>query len=74
MALLAEEARNEWISVEDRLPTVSIHYLVTGIFPVGYMVAEWDGNLGQWMMYDPIRIELGDVTHWQPLPSPPELE
>ncbi len=60
---------NDWIKVEDELPTVSWNYLVCGIFPNGYLVAYWDWNSTLWR--DPENnTELGGVTHWMHIQHP----
>ena len=62
----------EWISVEDRLPEDIQSVLVTDGLEVtiGWwrsLKYEWDVSL-----YDPGDVVDDTVTHWQPLPSPPE--
>lgn len=64
---------NKWISVEDRLPepSESISYLVwvdgrpdyVGYWQLSYFNYE-DGDEPEW--------DYLDVTHWMPLPEPPE--
>jgi len=53
---------NEWISVEDRLPEKDGRYIVV------------ENHHGQWIGVSSMR--RGDfdmpITHWMPLPSPPE--
>ncbi len=65
--------KHGWIRVKDELPTVSKNYLVTGIFPNGYLVAYWDWNSTLWRNPESY-MELGDVTHWMPLPDDPEVD
>lgn len=60
---------HQWISVEDRLPKEEELFLVCrGAVCV---VALWWGD-EQWMNDNEELID--DVTHWQPLPEPPETE
>ena len=73
----------EWISVDDRLPEKDENYLVTacdegcsageGIwYSTVVVVAEY--YKGSWTWYDgghEYSLE-GIVTHWQPMPEPPE--
>lgn len=74
---------NEWISVKDRLPEEDDNYIVTacdegcsageGIwYSTVVVVAEY--YKGSWTWYDGGReysLE-GIVTHWMPMPEPPE--
>lgn len=58
---------NQWISVEDRLPEL------------GIWVLTFDGASGIWIGYcfDGVWIIQGaisTVTHWMPLPEPPEVQ
>ena len=67
----------EWISVEERLPEENGHYLVYEVCAHGGMVSLFEQHLNGraiWYKYDS---EYGDfevtgVTHWMPLPPPPE--
>ena len=73
-------AANEWISVEDRLPTDNEEYLVWPLpdLEMNIRTAEfqhWDKRWTQerydgygWDNFYP------DVTHWMPLPEPPGTE
>ena len=70
----------EWISVKDRLPEEDDNYIVTacdegcsageGIwYSTVVVVAEY--YKGSWTWYDEYSLE-GIVTHWMPMPEPPE--
>lgn len=56
--------KSKWVSVKDRLPepftTVLAHYTDGRIHTVGYL--------------DRFMTTRGTVTHWMPLPEPPESE
>lgn len=56
-----------WISVEERLPEEDGFYLVWG--PTIYTDTKWydQRSLAQYLWKH-------DVTHWMPLPKPPEVE
>jgi hypothetical protein len=68
---------NEWISVKDRLPEKQGHFLVWApeSFPKNteHVVAEFydDNNTFYSESSD---MPMPDVTHWQPLPAPPQPE
>ena len=77
---------NEWISVEDNLPDYETSVLVfvkgcgqTQAYVFGDSeISDWDGALLTFeTWYNEVandNIEDGLVTHWMPLPSPPEGE
>ena len=68
----ADKVMPQWISVKDRLPQESTHCVIR-IDDGEYQVA-WREN-GHWIMFNPCCIynsQLNNVTHWQPLPKPPE--
>ena len=62
---------SEWISVEDRLPDDVGYYIVATVFsyaPVrtGHFKRNSDNP---WAYFQP-----GEITHWMPLPEPPEVD
>jgi hypothetical protein len=64
---------NEWISVWDRLPGKQIDVMIfahpkgyAGYHDLGFIgtdLASWWDDMGEKM--------IADVTHWMPLPEPP---
>jgi hypothetical protein len=60
----------EWISVKDRLPEDGKDYLVTD--GDACMVAVYKNGIKKWdfFVYDHCWYS-EDVTHWMPLPPPP---
>jgi len=72
--------RNQWISVKDRLPrddgiddVVLVYYDYPGWMTIDRML--WDGKKRKFLKFDIMRMEYvePDVTHWMPLPKPPEV-
>jgi len=67
---------NEWISVEDRLPEKGEHvfcYCREDYEQRGYHVktTHWDGE-GDTHEFKSVYERYISVTHWMPLPKPPE--
>lgn len=62
--------QNEWISVEDRLPEFDERVFVTDGFYVG---EGYINPSAQWFRSNGFQ-RLSDITHWMPLPAPPEKE
>jgi len=63
---------SEWISVEDRLPEQDGYYLVNVLCELanGVYLAKFEN--GATFMWHPF--SKADVTHWMPLPEPPEVD
>jgi hypothetical protein len=58
-----DDAMGEWIPVSERLPDEEVRVLATDgtdVFDSEYMSGNWE-----WC---------ADVTHWMPLPEPPEVK
>lgn len=58
-----------WISVEDELPEVCVAVLTTtphGTQRVGFYEDGW------WLANTTDLVRMGSITHWMPLPNPPE--
>ena len=66
----ALEKQPRWISVEERLPEQRDAYLAATTDGDVYD-AEFIPSVKQWWIDDDLRL---DVTHWMPLPEPPEEE
>jgi hypothetical protein len=61
---------SEWISVKDRMPEEGVDVLVYGYIYLNRKGADVDfvdRESGDFFYYDE-----GEVTHWRPLPEPPE--
>ena len=67
--------QNEWVSVEERLPGVSGNYICAVKDKNGSVwtiPAEWSLEMKMWIgAFGEIK---NIVTHWMPLPAPPEKE
>lgn len=73
-----------WISVEDKLPQVDevyhewyrscdvLVYRECGTICVAYAFAEEDAKDVGWRSFDSEGWYLDDVSHWMPLPEPPQ--
>ena len=62
--------KSEWISVKDRMPEEGVDVLVYGDIYLNRKGADVDfvdRESGNFFYYDE-----GEVTHWSPLPEPPE--
>ena len=62
---------NEWISVKERLPELNVDVLVfrkSGLCFTAHII-ERNGN---WWMREVWYGQFDDVTHWLPLPAPPQ--
>ena len=58
-----------WISVKDELPEACVTVLTTtqhGTQSVGCYEDGW------WLANSPNLVRMGSITHWMPLPAPPE--
>ena len=64
---------NEWVSVEARLPRVGGNYICAVQDKNGYawtITAEWSLEMKTWFgAFGEIK---NKVTHWMPLPAPPD--
>lgn len=75
---------SEWISVNDKLPEEKKPVLVTWISIKGDIHSDavaaiisgrwywWEGNVDDTLDFDAKCIFV-EVTHWMPLPKPPEM-
>jgi len=61
---------NEWIKVEDRLPDVS-QFVLAYIGAECPVLCNYKGD-GQFLALDYVIWDLGNITHWMPLPEPPK--
>ena len=62
----------EWISVQDRDPEKSGHYLASDGDDVAELYFESRRKVNLWLEIDGKSSEpIDDITHWMPLPKPP---
>jgi len=66
---------SEWISVQDRLPVPGERVLIATHKFVGEGYLGYSGPRKEWMRFDlDVKNYFGMiVTHWMPLPEPPEV-
>lgn len=65
----------EWISVSERRPTpfVSVLVFVLGESPHPMVHEGFVNRAGEWITYNCPRVrEPGEITHWMPMPLPPD--
>ena len=64
----------EWVPVDDRLPKDWTDVLVSSRF--GFLeTAVYTGTPGKWRIeWNGDMLEADSITHWMPLPQPPERE
>jgi hypothetical protein len=66
---------SEWISVKDRLPEIGVDVLISyGGLPFYHLAFLTHNGDIKWFNGNHSNTEysLDDVTHWMPLPKPPE--
>jgi hypothetical protein len=73
-----ETVKHEWISVKDRLPEVGQNVLVCDVGPdsdygIRVLSLECDEKGTYWDDGDGWWFEPEDMSHWMPLPEPPEM-
>ncbi len=65
---------NKWISVSEKLPEYGRKVLVTdvrdGFVSTSELFAR--GKVDWWECEDTMRLQVGEITHWMPLPEPPK--
>lgn len=64
----AKAAQSEWVSVKDKLPDIETSVLVCNEH--GEIFLSWASDVDVFWFYN--EEEDNRVTHWQPLPEPPD--
>jgi len=66
ISLVREHDKQEWVSVEDRLPGPTVNVLTHDVgFPLDFDV-DWITLEGKWAQHEK------QTTHWRPLPPSPK--
>lgn len=76
---------NHWVSVEERLPEKADLYIIyDGGIHIAHFTTdmskcwcknrEYDHHAGWYINSDWGDLEFTNVTHWSPLPSPPDMD
>jgi hypothetical protein len=68
-----QEQVPRWIAVSERLPDIGVSVLCSSKEPPGEDLV-WIGQREQYEWYFPGANEMGEPTHWMPLPEPPEVK
>ena len=58
---------NDWISIKDKKPKNGQH--IIGLWHWGNEHAHYESNIGSTIYH---KNEIGNMTHWMPLPEPPK--
>ena len=70
---MADETK--WISVDDAAPNETEEWCL--VYGDGAMACRtWNGRLQQWEDWQGCQypgLEMTSITHWRPLPDPPEV-
>lgn len=63
-----------WISVKDRLPEnyISVLGYIPELFPFSQLKECFIGPDGEWHYAGDYSADTAYITHWMPLPEPPE--
>ncbi len=62
-----------WVDAKKRLPEEAGRYLIyaKAVKKNGITIAYYDPEMGWWLVSS---LNIRDITHWMPLPKPPEGE
>lgn len=64
---------SKWIKCSERMPEYFSNVLVTDGEGVEVMRLDCDGYWDSWLEPWVVTVAREDVTHWMPLPEPPEV-
>ena len=63
----------EWIKCSERMPEEFEDVRVTDGVYVGVTWLDCDGCWDSWLAPLDVTVDPGEITHWMPLPEPPEV-
>lgn len=61
-----------WIKCSERMPDDFVDVLVTDGVHVEVMWLDCDEYWDSWLEPRAVTVDREDITHWQPLPEPPQ--
>ena len=61
-----------WIKCSERMPDDFVDVLVTDGVHVEVMWLDCDEYWDNWLEPRAVTVDREDITHWQPLPEPPQ--
>jgi hypothetical protein len=64
---------SEWIRIEDEFPPKDTRVLCYHGNEYMNVLEYWYDEDGKHMFFNPPIANIGDVTHWMPLPNPPSV-
>jgi hypothetical protein len=69
----------EWVIAKDRLPEIYVgqscsSWVLAYYSSEMFLVRLIEGHWKHWLTRQDVTLDIDDVTHWMPLPEPPEIK